>query len=48
MTEREMLINAIIRMGRPFFWYDDNTIVLKGDGGIEIEFDEQGRIISIL
>ena len=48
MTEREMFVNAVERTGRPFFWYDDNTMVLEGDGGIEIEFDEQGRIISIL
>lgn len=48
MTEREMFINAVERIGRPFFWYDDSTMVLEGDGGIEIDFDEQGRIVSIL
>ena len=48
MTEREMFINAVERTGRPFFWYDDNTMVLEGDGGIEVEFNEEGQIISIL
>ena len=48
MTEREMFINAIERTGRPFFWYDDNTKVLEGDGGIEVEYNEEGQIISIL
>ena len=48
MTEREMFIKAVERTGRPYYWCDDNTMVLKGDGGIEIEFDEQGQIISIL
>lgn len=48
MTEREMFVNAVIRTGRPFFWFDDNALVLKGDGGIEVEFNEQGQIISIL
>ena len=48
MTEREMFINAVERTGRSFFWYDDNTIVLKGDSGIEITFNEEGQIISIL
>ena len=48
MTEREMFVNAVERTGRPYFWFDENTMVLKGDGGIEIEFNEEGQIISIL
>lgn len=48
MTEREMFIKAVERTGRPYFWYDDNTMVLEGDGGIEIDFNEQGQIIAIL
>ena len=48
MTEREMFINAVERTGRPYFWYDENTMVLEGDGGIEVEFNEEGQIISIL
>jgi hypothetical protein len=48
MTEKEMFINAVERTGRPYFWYDDNTLVLKGDGGIEVAFNEKGQIISIL
>ena len=48
MTEREMFVNAVERTGRPYFWYDNNTLVLKGDSGIEITFNEEGQIISIL
>lgn len=48
MTEREMFIKAVERTGRPYYWYDDNTLVLKGDGGIEVTFNEEGQIISIL
>ena len=48
MTEREMFINAVERTGRPYFWYNDNIMVLKGDGGIEVTFNEEGQIISIL
>ena len=43
-----MFVNAVERTGRPYFWYDDNTMVLRGDGGIEVEFNEEGQIISIL
>ena len=32
MTEREMFVNAVERTGRPYFWYDENTMVLEGDG----------------
>ena len=48
MTEREMFVKAVERTGRPFFWFDENTMVLQGDGGIEIEFNEESQIISIL
>lgn len=48
MTEREMFVNAVIRTGRPFFWFDENTMVLEGGDGVEVEFNEQGQIISIL
>lgn len=48
MTEKEMFIQIVERIGRPYFWFDEETMVLKGDDGIGITFDEQGQITSIL
>ena len=45
MTEREMFINVVERTNKPYFWYDDNTLML---GCMEIIFNEDGQIISIL
>lgn len=48
MTEREMIVNILNRVGENWHWCDDNTIMIV-QGTCEatlIKFDENGMVIS--
>jgi hypothetical protein len=48
MTEREIILNIIDRLGKDIIYKNDNAIEFRSfDGSILIEFDDNGLITDI-
>lgn len=48
MTEREIILNIIDRLGKDIIYKNDNAIEFRSfDGSILIEFDDNGFITDI-
>lgn len=48
MTEKEIILNIIEKLGKDIIYNDDDAIEFRGfDGSILIRFDNNGFVISI-
>lgn len=48
MTEKEIILNIIDKLGKDIIYKDDNAIEFRSfDGSILIEFDDNGFITDI-